>query len=135
MSKREIDELVVNVQESVGYALVERLRQFMDENDKNFTGDARESFYYNKYDQTVKSGVPYAHIIDQGLPPNSEIDWGELRKWVKDSGKVDHDGTDADVDDLTWRVYHKIKKKGIEPTYMVVKTLLAMERGDSHAAI
>lgn len=131
----DIQRLAENIQESIGYELAERLRLFMDQNDKNFTGSARESFYYNKYNGTVSSRVPYAKVIDQGLPPDSDVNWEKLREWVKLSGKVDHDGSDADIDGVTWKVYKKIKRDGIEPTFMVVKTLLSMNRGDSRAAI
>ena len=111
------------MQKDLGVALITNIKKILRDEDINFTQDLSNSF---ELVMNIKSGTsavetsnPYANLVDKGMKPGVTVNFDALYDWVRIKIGLE----EPELTDVTWKILHKIRNKGIDPTHFAKKAI------------
>jgi hypothetical protein len=127
------DYEMTRLKKDVASDFINIVMETLREEDINFTGDLSTSMslVIIGNDVSVETNNPYAHLVEFGMSPGKSVNYDALHDWVRIKLNV----PDELVDQVTWKIWHKIKEKGIEPTRFWKRSILKLvKRNGSRTA-
>lgn len=120
----ENDYEMLRLKKDVASNFINIVMDTLQEEDINFTGDLSTSMslVISGNDVAVETNNPYAHFVEFGLPPGKSVNFDALSDWVRIKLNI----PDEFVDQVTWKIWHKIKEKGIEPKRFWKRSILKL---------
>ena len=111
------------MQKDLGVALITNIKKILKTEGINFTQDLSNSF---ELVMNIKSGTtavetsnPYANLVDKGMKPGVSVNFDALYDWVRIKIGLE----EPELTDVTWKILHKIRNKGIDPTHFAKKAI------------
>jgi|TARA_R110000772_G_scaffold27465_1_gene69855 hypothetical protein len=111
------------MQKDLGVALITNIKKVLKTEGINFTEDLSNSF---ELVMNIKSGTsavetsnPYANLVDKGMKPGVSVNFDALYDWVRIKIGLE----EPELTDVTWKILHKIRNKGIDPTHFAKKAI------------
>ena len=111
------------MQKDLGVDLITNIKKILRDEDINFTQDLSNSF---ELVMNIKSGTsavetsnPYANLVDKGMKPGVTVNFDALYDWVRIKIGLE----EPELTDVTWKILHKIRNKGIDPTHFAKKAI------------
>ena len=111
------------MQKDLGVALITNIKKVLKTEGINFTEDLSNSF---ELVMNIKSGTsavetsnPYANLVDKGMKPGVTVNFDALYDWVRIKIGLE----EPELTDVTWKILHKIRNKGIDPTHFAKKAI------------
>ena len=116
------------MQKDLGVALITNIKKILRDEDINFTQDLSNSFELVIYTSpsepndgttSVVTSNPYANLVDKGMKPGVSVNFDALYDWVRIKIGLE----EPELTDVTWKILHKIRNKGIDPTHFAKKAI------------
>ena len=111
------------MQKDLGVALITNIKKILKTEGINFTQDLSNSF---ELVMNIKSGTsavetsnPYANLVDKGMKPGVSVNFDALYDWVRVKIGLE----EPELTEVTWKILHKIRNKGIDPTHFAKKAI------------
>ena len=111
------------MQKDLGVELITNIKKILKTEDINFTEDLSNSF---ELVMSIKSGTsavetsnPYANLVDKGMKPGVSVNFDALYDWVRIKIGLE----EPELTQVTWKILHKIRNKGIDPTHFAKKAI------------
>ena len=111
------------MQKDLGVALITNIKKILKTEGINFTQDLSNSF---ELVMNIKSGTsavetsnPYANLVDKGMKPGVSVNFDALYDWVRIKIGLE----EPELTEVTWKILHKIRNKGIDPTHFAKKAI------------
>jgi len=112
---------ILRFQKDVGEEIIANIRDILQDEDINFTGDLSTSFslvlMYGK--AWVETDNKYAHLVDKGLKPGTYVNYDAIKDWVK----IKLGFEEPELTEVTWKIVRKIRTVGIPPKRYIKKAL------------
>jgi hypothetical protein len=111
------------MQKDLGVALITNIKKVLKTEGINFTEDLSNSFELvmniKSGTSTVETSNPYANLVDKGMKPGVSVNFDALYDWVRIKIGLE----EPELTDVTWKILHKIRNKGIDPTHFAKKAI------------
>ena len=124
---------MANFKDNIRDKVIHNLKKVLGDGDINFTGDLTKSIH-----KETASGIhfvyidsPYAGLVDKGMSPGTRVNFDKLKAWVIGKLKISDEATNqfgksfwtGEATDVTYKIFRKIERDGIKPTFFVKKAL------------
>ena len=116
------------MQKDLGVDLITNIKKILRDEDINFTQDLSNSFELvmntspsepDVGTTSVVTSNPYANLVDKGMKPGVSVNFDALYDWVRIKIGLE----EPELTDVTWKILHKIRNKGIDPTHFAKKAI------------
>jgi len=124
---------MANFKDNIRDKVIHNLKKVLGDGDINFTGDLTKSIH-----KETASGIhfvyidsPYAGLVDKGMSPGTRVNFDKLKAWVIGKLKISDTAVNqfgksfwtGEATNVTYKIFRKIERDGIKPTFFVKKAL------------